>query len=83
MATAADELREKALKLPASDRAVLASDLLASLDGDDGEEATADEAWSRETGRRARMLEDGEAELVTWDHLAERVDDQRPSASQG
>lgn len=82
MTPAADALREKALQLPASDRALLASDLLASLDDDVADEAAVDEAWSRETSRRARVLEAGEAELVTWDHLTERVGRQRPTASQ-
>jgi putative addiction module component (TIGR02574 family) len=82
VATAADDLREKALQLPASDRAHLASDLLASLDGDGADVAAVDEAWSRETDRRAQMLEGGDADLVTWDHLIERVDRQRQSSAQ-
>jgi len=83
VATAADDLRAKALQLSASDRALLASDLLASLDADVADEAAVDESWSRETEHRAQMLEAGDAELVTWDHLTERVDGQRPSAAQG
>lgn len=79
VATAAETLLEKASQLSASDRALLASDLLASLD----DEAAVDESWSRETDRRARMFDKGEAQLVTWDHLAERIAGERPSASQG
>jgi putative addiction module component (TIGR02574 family) len=76
--TAADGLREKALQLPASDRALLASDLLASLDSDIADEAAVDESWSRETDRREHLLHAGDAELVTWDHLTERIAGRRP-----
>ena len=83
MATAAENLFEKALQLPASDRAHLAADLLASLDSDAADETSVDEAWSQETSRRAQMLDSGEAQLVTWDHLTDRVDGQRPPATRG
>ncbi len=74
VATAAESLLEKAMLLPAADRALLASGLLASLDAGDADEATVDRAWSNETDRRARMLETGAAHPVTWDDLIERVD---------
>ncbi|MGI8983119.1 MAG: addiction module protein [Acidimicrobiales bacterium] len=74
MATAAESLLEKAMLLPAADRALLAYGLLASLDAEDADEATVDRAWSKETDRRARMLEAGAAHPVTWDDLIERVD---------
>ena len=83
MATAAEILFEKALQLPASDRAHLAADLLASLDTDASDEASVDESWSRETSRRAQMVETGEAQLVTWDHLEERIAQRRSSPSSG
>ena len=60
--------------LPAADRALLASGLLASLDAEGADEATVDRAWSNETDRRARMLETGEEHPVSWDDLTERVD---------
>ena len=83
MATAAENLYEKALQLPASDRAHLAADLLASLDADAADEASVDESWSQETARRAQMLETGDAQLVTWDHLQERITERRSSPSSG
>lgn len=78
---AAESLVEEALRLPAADRAQLASGLLASLDTEPVDEAAVDEAWGEETERRARMLVDGSAEPVTWEHLVERIDARRsPSA---
>lgn len=83
MATAAENLYEKALQLPASDRAHLAADLLASLDADAADEASVDASWGQETARRAEMLDAGEAQLVTWEHLQERIAERRSSPSSG
>ena len=83
VATAAENLFEKALQLPASDRAHLAADLLASLDTGAADESSVDGSWSTETARRAQMLETGEAQLVTWDHLQERIAERRSSPSSG
>ncbi len=83
MATAAENLFEKALQLPASDRAHLAADLIASLDADAADEASVDKSWSQETARRAEMVETGEAQLVSWDHLEERIAKHRSSPSSG
>jgi len=83
VATAAESLLEKALLLPAADRALLASGLLASLDAEGVDEAAVDRSWSEETDRRAGMLDAGSAQLVTWDHLVERVDALRSPRSGG
>ena len=81
MATPVESLLKEALLLPAAARAVLASDLLASLDDEDADEAAVDHWWSKETDRRARLLAAGEAQLGTWDDLVERVDSLRPPRS--
>jgi putative addiction module component (TIGR02574 family) len=83
VATAAENLFEKALQLPASDRAHLAADLLASLDADADDEASVDEAWSQETTRRAQLIETGQAQLVTWDHVEERIAEHRSPRPSG
>jgi len=83
VATPGESLLEKAMLLPAADRALLASGLLASLDAQDADEATVDRAWSNETDRRARMLEIGAAHPVTWDDLSERVDALRSPRTDG
>jgi putative addiction module component (TIGR02574 family) len=75
---AAEALLEQALTLPIEDRALLASGLLASLDSESLDEAEVDRLWSAETERRARQLESGEAKLVTWERLLERINERRP-----
>jgi putative addiction module component (TIGR02574 family) len=75
---AAEALLEQALTLPIEDRALLASGLLASLDSEPLDEAEVDRLWSAETERRARQLESGEAKLVTWERLLERINERRP-----
>lgn len=77
MTDAAESLLHQALTLPSADRARLASGLLASLDGAAMDEAEVDRLWSDETARRAAQLEAGEAELVTWEHVVERIDQHR------
>lgn len=73
VAKTAKILLEEALTLPAQDRVMIASSSLASLDGDGTDEADVDQLWSAETARRARQLESGDAELVTWEHLVQRT----------
>ena len=74
---AAETLLEQALALPVEDRALLASGLLASLDSEALDEAEVERLWAAETERRATQLESGEAELVTWEHLLQRIDERR------
>lgn len=77
MAKAADALLEEALTLPAEERAMLASGLLASLDDEVADEEEVDGWWSAETERRAAQLESGEARTVTWEHVRQRVEERR------
>ena len=79
MTVAAETLLEQALTLPIQDRALLASNLLASLDSDalDEDEAEVEWLWSAETERRATQLESGDAEFVTWEQLLQRIDERR------
>jgi putative addiction module component (TIGR02574 family) len=73
----ADSLLEQALTLPAQDRAMLASGLLASLDADQLDEDEVDQLWSAETERRAAGLDSGDADVVTWEQVLQRVDERR------
>jgi len=57
-----ETLRNAALTLSKQDRASLARDLMASLDGP-AEDSVA-EAWDRELCRRVQRIESGEAELL-------------------
>ncbi len=56
---------------------LLASGLLASLDSEALDEAEVERLWSAETERRATQLESGDAELVTWVQLLQRIDERR------
>ena len=67
MSAKSDSLREEALKLPEHERARLASDLLASLDG--VAEDNVEEAWAAEVERRKGEVQRGEARLVSWEQV--------------
>lgn len=63
MSTAGLEtLRSAAMALPETERAKLASDLVASLDGP--EDPDADNAWDIEICRRINEVKSGEAQLL-------------------
>jgi putative addiction module component (TIGR02574 family) len=72
MATPAiDILRAKAFELPMSERAELAHDLLASLDGPADSDVS--EAWEAEILRRLDQLDDGTAKLIDRAELSRRM----------
>ena len=62
-----------ALELPAKERAALAHDLLASLDGPP--DADAAEAWEAEIARRLDDLESGQARTVSAEEVLRRIDE--------
>lgn len=66
-----DDLLPELLGLPEAERARLARELIASLDGE-GEQGAA-EAWVRELERRAREVAAGTAGLEDWETLRERI----------
>ena len=78
MTRAGDKVLEDALKLEVSERAELAAELLASLDGqpDEGVEA----AWAAEVERRLARARSGEDPGVPWPEVRERA---RRRLSQG
>lgn len=61
-----------ALELPESERAALAHDLLASLDGPPG--ADAQQAWEAEIANRLDELETGNARTIDADEALRRID---------
>lgn len=61
MVATSNELLEAALSLEPDERARLAHELIASLDGED---EGADEAWREEIVKRARDVRDGSVALV-------------------
>jgi len=66
-----EELRRLALELPEADRAELASDLVASLDGPADTNVT--EAWDKEILRRLAEIDAGTAEFIDADELMRRL----------
>ena len=73
MTEAAVRLRETLLTLPEEDRAWLAAELAASLDGPP--DLDADEAWDGEVQRRIAELRTGKAKLLSWADVSERLED--------
>ncbi len=62
-----------ALELPADERAALAHDLLASLDGPP--DADAAQAWEAEIATRLDELESGQAQTVSAEEALRRIDE--------
>lgn len=71
MSEPARKLIEEALRLPIRDRAAVAAELLASLDGDADPDVEA--AWAAEIERRIRRVDAGDGELEDWDEVVERL----------
>jgi putative addiction module component (TIGR02574 family) len=65
------EVFDQALALPPDERARLAHDILASLDGPPDEGAS--EEWVREIERRVREVKDGSVKLVDWKDTRARI----------
>lgn len=73
MTATAQALRDAVLNLPEEDRAWLAAELLASLDGPPDPDAEA--AWKIEIERRVEEIESGAVELLDWDVVKTRLDE--------
>ena len=74
MTSRAQELLREALTLPAEERADVAAELLASLDGAPPEDPAAIEAaWAKEIERRARRVMSGESAGESWEDVRARV----------
>lgn len=66
-----DTLAAAVLRLPSADRARLATQLLASLDGENAEQAASDAAWAAECDRREAAADaDPATELPAGEALA-------------
>ncbi len=71
MSRSTADLLDSALRLPREDRALLASELIASLDG--APEAGVEEAWDAEVAQRVAQVDSGKARLVSWDDVKAEV----------
>lgn len=74
-------LRNELLALPTEDRAVLAAELLASLDDEvsDADPAEIDRAWGDEMVRRSEQIAAGEVTTLSWSEVLEQVAARRSS----
>ena len=71
MTKAAELVLKKALELDDSERAEIAGALLSSLEPEP--EADIEAAWREEVRRRVDEIESGQAELVPWEEVRERL----------
>ena len=69
--TTLEKVRAEALKLPEADRAELAQDLVASLDGPADPDAA--KAWEAEIQRRLAEIDAGTARLIDREEFSKRM----------
>lgn len=72
MGDAAKKLLQEALGLPEDERAELAAELMASLDGPPDPDAEA--AWAAEIERRAARVLSGESKGTPWEEVRRRIE---------
>lgn len=65
-----DDLLAEALRLPRSDRARVAEELLSSLEEPDDEVAA---AWAAELERRSRDITEGRLQTVPWETVRAEI----------
>lgn len=69
-----DKVLADAMQLPERERAQIASELLASLEGEgDDEDEDAAHVWRAELERRAREVLSGEADLLDFDDAIDEL----------
>lgn len=70
-----EALLQEALKLPHSERADVAAELLASLEGQPADDPSeVEEAWAAEIERRARRVLAGESPGTPWEDVKQRLE---------
>ena len=72
MTKAAKAVLAEALRLGEDERAEIAAEVLASLDGP--ADADAEAAWDAEIHRRIAAIDAGEIELEPWDAVKRRIE---------
>jgi putative addiction module component (TIGR02574 family) len=71
MKDAHQHLIEQVLRLPVDERAEIASEILASLDGE--AESGVEAAWAVEIERRAERVLSGESQGEDWEDVRQRI----------
>lgn len=72
MGEVAKKLLHEALRLPTQERAKLAAELIASLDGP--ADADMEAAWAAEIERRAAKVLSGESQGTPWEEVRKRIE---------
>jgi putative addiction module component (TIGR02574 family) len=72
MSKTTSNLLNNALRLTPAERAELAAELLASLDGEPEDDVEA--AWATEIQRRVERVSSGQAKGRSWSEVRERLD---------
>ena len=73
MSNTMDRILDEALQLPLSERAQVAGELIASIDGPP--DPNAEKLWATEIERRARRALTGESLGEDWEIVRQRVSD--------
>lgn len=71
MSTDAENLYQAALKLPDDERFLLANRLLESVEGE--RDPDYEEAWAAEIARRVEEIENGTAEMLSWEEVRAKL----------
>ena len=79
MTGSAQKLLRDALSLPLEDRAAVAAELLASLDGPLEQAADVEAAWAAEIEKRARGVLTGQASGQTWSEAYSEIEASLPN----
>ncbi len=74
MTPRAQDLLRDALALPVEERADLASELLASLEGPGDDPGEVEAAWAAEIEQRARRVLSGESVGEPWEDVRRRIE---------
>ena len=74
MTSRAQELLREALTLPASERADVAAESLASLEDEETDPADIEAAWATEIEKRARRVLSGESAGIPWEEVRRRAE---------
>jgi putative addiction module component (TIGR02574 family) len=72
MTNRTEELLAEVLKLPLQERAALAAEVLASMDGE--VDADVEAAWLAEIERRGRRVLAGESQGIPWEQVSARIE---------
>jgi putative addiction module component (TIGR02574 family) len=67
------DLLERAMEMPSSERGRLAALLIESLETDRDDDV--DEAWADEVQRRLKEIDDGRVSLIPWSAVSRRMSD--------